>query len=240
MFKLDSPFMNFLNKVCDLLILNLAAVLFSLPIFTIGASITAVYYMSYKMVRNEEGYIWRGFIKAFKENFKQATIIWLIILAVCFVLFLDFRIVVYSGLTFNRWIVIALVAAAVIFTMGMIFVFPLQARFTNTVKGTIKNSFLMCLSHLPSTILFVLAFAVPFVLIYFVPQATPLVLLLGFAAMPYFKSYLILRIFKPYEEAMISKEEEEAAAEENDTLDGGIFEQSNKMEEESENIEKIK
>ena len=52
MFKLDSPFMNFLNKLCDIMILNILVLVFSLPIFTIGAAVTAGYYMSFKMVKN--------------------------------------------------------------------------------------------------------------------------------------------------------------------------------------------
>ena len=57
MFKLDSPLMNFLNKLCDIMILNILVLVFSLPIFTIGAAVTAGYYMSFKMVKNEENYI---------------------------------------------------------------------------------------------------------------------------------------------------------------------------------------
>ena len=61
MFKLDSPLMNFLNKLCDIMILNILVLVFSLPIFTIGAAVTAGYYMSFKMVKNEENYIVKGF-----------------------------------------------------------------------------------------------------------------------------------------------------------------------------------
>ena len=74
MFKLDSPLMNFLNKLCDIMILNILVLVFSLPIFTIGAAVTAGYYMSFKMVKNEENYIVKGFWKAFKENFRQSTV----------------------------------------------------------------------------------------------------------------------------------------------------------------------
>ena len=104
MFKLDSPFMNFLNRVCDIMILNFMVILFSLPIVTAGASITAAYYIAYKMVKNEESYIVRGFFKAFKENFKQSTIIWLIFLAIFAILFMDYRIMFYSELEMGRWI----------------------------------------------------------------------------------------------------------------------------------------
>ena len=65
--------------------------------------------MSFKMVKNEESYIVKGFWKAFKENFRQSTALWLIILAVCGVLFVDYRIVLYSGLSFDRWLRLGLI-----------------------------------------------------------------------------------------------------------------------------------
>ena len=207
MFKLDSPFMNFLNRVCDIMILNFMVILFSLPIVTAGASITAAYYIAYKMVKNEESYIVRGFFKAFKENFKQSTIIWLIFLAIFAILFMDYRIMFYSELEMGRWITYGVIAVTVILAMGFSFVFPLQARFSNDVKHTIKNSFLMALSHLPSAVLFVVSYAVPVLLIYLVPQAMPAVLLLACGLLPYLKSFLFLKIFKKYET------DEEAAGE---------------------------
>ncbi len=76
-FDIDSPFIQFLNRVADLMILNFLVMICCLPIFTIGASYTAMHYVLLKMVRKEEGYLIRGFFKSFKQNFKQATLIWL-------------------------------------------------------------------------------------------------------------------------------------------------------------------
>lgn len=235
MFKLDSPLMNFLGRVCDIMILNVMVIIFSLPIFTAGAAITAAYSVAYKMVKNEESYIIRGFWKAFKENFKQSTIIWLIFLAVCLVLFVDYRIMFYSELEFGRWITYGIIAVTVILAMGFSFIFPLQARFCNTIKNTIKNSFLMALSHLPSAILFVISYAVPILLFYLFPQIGPLILLLACGLLPYLKSFLFLKIFKKYEIVPEEGEnpEEEAAGE-------GIFAVSDAMEKMSENGKKKK
>lgn len=235
MFKLDSPFMNFLNRVCDIMILNFMVILFSLPIVTAGASITAAYYIAYKMVKNEESYIVRGFFKAFKENFKQSTIIWLIYLAIFAILFMDYRIMFYSELEMGRWITYGVIAVTVILAMGFSFVFPLQARFSNDVKHTIKNSFLMALSHLPSAVLFVVSYAVPVLLVYFFPQIGPAVLLLACGLLPYLKSFLFLKIFKKYET------DEEAAGESEEESSGeGIFAVSDAMEKMSENTKNKK
>ena len=73
-FSLDSPLFSFLNKVADLILLNILTMICCLPIITIGASMTALHYVVLKMVRDEESYIVRSYFKSFRQNFKQATI----------------------------------------------------------------------------------------------------------------------------------------------------------------------
>lgn len=72
-FNLDSPFMQFLSKMTDLLLLNLVAGICCVPIVTIGASLTALNYVTLKMVRNEDCYIFKSYFKSFKENFKPGN-----------------------------------------------------------------------------------------------------------------------------------------------------------------------
>jgi uncharacterized membrane protein YesL len=80
LFDLDSPILRVLGTLADLCLLNIMTLLGCLPIITAGASITAMHYVMLKMVRNQEGYIWKDFWKSFKENFGQATAIWSILL----------------------------------------------------------------------------------------------------------------------------------------------------------------
>ena len=68
-FNLDSPFVQFMSRVADLMWLNILFLLCCIPIFTVGASTTAMYYVTLKMVRNEDSYITKSFIKSFKQNF---------------------------------------------------------------------------------------------------------------------------------------------------------------------------
>lgn len=230
MFKLDSPLMNFLSKLADLMKLNILALVFCLPVITAGASITSLYYISYKMLKNEDGYIGRGFLKAFKDNFIKSTLIWLVQLFVFFILFMDFRIFVYSGMTFSKPIIVAVIACSIVFYLGMVFALPLQARFENTVWNTIKNSFLMFLSHLPTTVLLVIISVIPVVIMCFVTQSIIFFILLGMAGVAYLQSFFILRVFKPYEETFFATQKEEKAGEE--SVDA-IFQ--DKMSEKEEN-----
>lgn len=227
MFKIDSPFMNFLGRVADIMILNFAFILFSLPLFTIGASFSAAYYVAFKMVKNEENYIIRTFVKAFKENFRQSTVIWLLTLLVAAVIYADYRIILYSGISFSRIIRIAMISVTIILAMGSVYVFPLQARFSNTIKNTIKNGFLMSLSHLPTTLILIVIYALPVVVLYFLPQALPIVIMLGCGLVIYGKSVLLVKVFAKYEnDVMVSKDEENADTD----PDSGIFAQSDMME----------
>ena len=231
-FSMDNKFFTFMGKVADLFILNILCLICCIPIVTAGASITAMFYVTMKMVKNEESYIIKSFFKSFKQNFKQATALWLIILAACGVLYADYRIIAYSGLAFDRWIKLGLVTVTLIIALGTSFVFAMQARFYNTVKHTLKNAFLMALSHLPSALLFVVSYAVPLVLLYFFPQILPVIVLLAIGLMIYLKSFLFLRIFKKYEDALAPKEEEEFDI---GSEDSGIFAGSESMEQMSEN-----
>ena len=230
MFKLDSPLMNFLNKVADIMILNLLFIAFSLPVVTIGASFSAAYYMGFKMVKNEETYIVKGFWKAFKENFKQATMMWLIILFVMAILGIDYQIMYQSGTVFPDWIKIAVMAVTFMLLLGLAFVFPLQARFVNPVKNTVKNAFLMALSHLPTAFLMIAACAIPVIVFLIVPQAFPAIFLLGCGVVIYLQSWLALRVFKKYEAALAAKVE--PAQESEADADSGIFAESDRIERE--------
>ena len=230
MFKLDSPLMNFLNKVADIMILNVLFLIFSIPFFTIGAAFSAAYYMGFKMVKNEETYIVRGFWKAFKDNFKQGTIIWLLLVVVLGILTVDFRIILYSGIEFAQWIRIAMIAVTFVILLGVMFLFPLQARFINPVKNTIKNAFDGALSHLPTAFLLIVIYAVPVVVFYFIPQSLPIMILLAFGLVIYLKSFLLLRVFKRYEEALVD------ISSKSSNQDSGIFAESDRMEREQQGI----
>ena len=72
---MNSPVMSFFNKLTDLLFLNILWLVCSLPIITIGASTTAMYYVSITSIRMGDGYVAKRFFKSFVDNFKQATII---------------------------------------------------------------------------------------------------------------------------------------------------------------------
>lgn len=214
LFNLDSPLMAFLSKVADLMILNLLTLLLCIPIITAGDAITALYYMTIKMVRGEECYIVRGYFKSFKENFKQATIIWILAVLLFLVLWGDFWIINNSGISFGRVMTVLLIIVSIIYLFTMLYVFPVLSRFVNTIKNTIRNAFLMSIMNLPRTILLVIFNLLPLLLLLLIPQATPFVILFGFSVPAYLCSMQFVKIFKRFE----PEEEDAGNGEELETL----------------------
>lgn len=198
-FDMDSPIMRVLNRVGDLLILNLIMIVCCIPVITAGAAFTGMYYVLLKIVRGEEGYLIRGFFKSFKQNFKQATILWLLILLVMGIYVGDFLIFNYSGISFPKAFVIVICAIAVVLLMVGVYIFPILARFDNSIKNIIKNSFFMAILNLPKTVLMVLIPFVPFVIMYFSTYATIFVLMFGISVPAYVSAYLYSGIFKRFE-----------------------------------------
>ena len=138
-FNLDSTFMKYANKFADLMFLNIVAIVFCIPIFTIGASLTAMHTMVLKIYRDEESYVIKGFFKAFKENFKQATIIWLLYLVMILVLFLDFWYIRNYDMNIPKFFNYALIFITVLGAFSFTWVFILQSRYENKIINTPKT-----------------------------------------------------------------------------------------------------
>lgn len=198
-FSLDSPLMNGLGKLADLIWLNILATICCIPIITIGASLTALHYVVLKMVKDEEGYITRSFFKSFKENFKQATLMWLMLLVVFILLMADFLIFRFSGISFPGWCQVALIAIAVLIMFATMHLFPLLSRYENTIRATYKNSLFMGILHLPKTILMMLCWIIPVVITIYVESFFPIVFFLGISGPAFLNALLYKKSFQQLE-----------------------------------------
>lgn len=199
--------MQFLGKVADLLWLNTLALICCIPIVTVGASLTALHYMALKMVRNEECYITKGFFKSFKENFKQATLIWLLMLFVIVVLIIDFMIMGNSGFEFSRVIRIIITIFAVLVLFASMYVFPMLAKFDNPIRRTIKNAFLVSIMQFPKTVLMVIIYMLPAVIFVLFLQIAPLVFFFGLSVPAFLSAKLYSKFFKKLEDQVLAEAE---------------------------------
>ena len=196
----DSKFSRIMIKLCYACFLNLLWMVCSLPIFTIGASTTALYYACLKIVR-DEGFDAAGmFFHSFKQNFKQATIIWLIMLTAGIFLAGDGYILYHlrassTGAPAVMWTLLmaVVIAAAVIYVIVLLYVFPLLASVENTTAAMLKNAFLIGTHYLFSTILM---FAVHFAMFYLIVAVFTPLFLLGEGLCAMICSWLIKNILK--------------------------------------------
>lgn len=200
--KLDSPFMRFLGTLADLMILNMITVLCCLPIVTAGASFTAMHYVLQKLVRGEENYISRQFFHSFKENFRQATIIWIGMVVVYAALFVDWRILRMQGDEFPGFVIILLYGAAIIIFLFTLYIFPVLARYKNTIGGTIRLAFSMTimgsitLRTLAAGVLYLLPIGIFLVYDW---ASIPFLLLMGFTVPGFFRAMMYKGLFNKYE-----------------------------------------
>lgn len=197
LFNYDNPVWRFIGKFWDVLIVNILWGICSVPVFTIGASTTAMYYVTLRLARDEDGYTIRSFFKSFKDNFKQATVIWLIFLAVGALLGFDiyYFIQAVSASTFRTVMLSIFLAMTFIWLAMFTYVFPLQARFYNTVKRTIFNAFFMSIRHIFHTIAMI---AIAAGMIFLTFTVVPQLMLFGVPLIAFVNSYILEAIFKKY------------------------------------------
>ena len=200
--KPGSSFMEGLGLLANLMLLNLLTLVLCIPVITAGASITAMYYVLLKIVREEEGDIMQQFFRAFKLNFKQATIIWIIMVAVFAVLFVDWRIIRMQGDEFPGFVIILLYGAIAVIYLISLYVFPVLSRYKNTIGGTFKTAFAMAaygISMLRTVICGIINL-VPLALLYIFGYAiVPIFLAFCFTGPGYFRARIYDGLFSSYE-----------------------------------------
>lgn len=199
----DNVVTRVLSRICDFVILNILWLVCSIPIVTIGASTTALYSVMQKIVRNEEGYIARSFFKAFKQNFKQATIVWLLIAALGLILSVDLNMA--RSLEGTIRIVFQVIFGFFSFWLFAIFlyVFPLLARYENSTKATLKNAVILSIAKLPFTFLMMVVVVVPvaasLLTVRTILLSVPIWMGIGVSIVTWLNAYILKRVFKIFE-----------------------------------------
>ena len=165
-FSVDSPVYKFLSKFLDVVKLNFFWILFSIPVITVGASTVAAMSVGLKMVDDEEGYIGKNFLKAFKENWKQGTILWVITVVAVYAIYLDFQL--FEAVDNNPIIFLIIgMASIALAVVALIYSYPLAARYENTLINTIQNSINISRKYLGKTLLLVIVLAVEYIVFNF-------------------------------------------------------------------------
>ena len=204
-FNYDNPIWRFVGRLGDMILLNVLWILCSLPIVTIGASTTALYYCTLKIVRNEDDGDIKMFFKSFKLNFKQATIIWIPMLLLGMLLVFDFNFfgIALAGAGAARILLQGItIAMMVIWIFVFTYVWPLLSRFDNTVKNTVTNAAYMSIRYLGSTLSMlisdVIIIAIGYVALYYMAWITAFMVLMGYPLLAWVNSTMLDHIFEKY------------------------------------------
>lgn len=216
MFNYENPVWQFMGRIADLMILNAMALIFSIPIITIGASWTALYYCTVKIVRKEDTYVWKEFWNSFKNNFKQATIIWLILIPFLAILFVDVLMWYNDPTLLPKVLKVTTVIVICIVLAITIYVFPILSHFDNTTKNTLKNAFLVSMINIPYTLYFMFLLFLPIVIVWIDLRFMMLDMLMGISLPALLASFGWSRIFKKLEPQ--KQEEDEEGSQDPDSI----------------------
>ena len=227
LFKMDNPVMRFLGRMTDFMLINLLFLVFSIPIVTIGASMTAAHKVMQDKVYQDDRPIIKRFWKAFIGNFKQATLSWLVIMVILGAMIYNAILIpAYFGSTSTAttfYLALALISLPILAVIS--YLFPMIARYDNTVRRHIYNALYMAIWKLPRTLLIVILFLLPVALIYFFTlaffQYIYVWLFFLFAVCFYLMNLLMKPVFDYFEQlndGMIAKEDEAEETEEETSI----------------------
>lgn len=208
-FSVDSAFYKFIVRLWDLIQLNFCWLLCSLPVVTVGASTVAACSVALKMAEDTEGYIVRSFFKAFKENLKGGIPLGLLTIVAVYAVYLDFQ---FWGATESVLFLVMGIVAIFVFSMGLLYAFPLMARYENSFIKTLKNSYDISTRYFLQTLLTVFVVAVEIVLFLWNTTMLWIGVILGPAVVIYTVCAFAIRFFRQIEKepgAVVSQEDEE-------------------------------
>ncbi|MDY5642743.1 MAG: YesL family protein [Candidatus Faecousia sp.] len=204
LFNYENPFIQFLVRVGDLIILNVLFILCSAPVVTLGASLTALHRVTQNMLFEQEEPLLKAFFRAFRQNFKQSTLAWLVELVVIVSLVCDVLLVMAyfnGGLAKAMYILVAVLAILVAGVYA--YLMPLIARYENGMRQQVNNAVILAIIKLPKTLLLVFLNLLPVILVLIsVPvfvQTLIFWVVIGFAFVSFIESSILKPVFQQLE-----------------------------------------
>ena len=190
-FGFEGPFYKYGTLLGDVLILSVLWFICCIPLFTIGASTTAAYYVMTKRLSNKEKYIAGDFFRSFRRNFKTGT---LVFLPIAFA-YASMSLVLTGTVVLNSAVYVAYLLLFIELTVVTIYIFPLLSRFDMKFAQLFKSAFYMGNRHMLTTIMCALIFLLCYMLIY---TTNGLFVFFTPGVYLYFSSHLLIRRFKKY------------------------------------------
>ncbi|MEK4906571.1 YesL family protein [Niallia sp. FSL M8-0099] len=203
LFQIDGLIGRKLARMVDIFLLNLIFILFSLPVVTIGASLTALYTVSFKIINGEDPSVWRSYIKAFKKNLKQSSFVWFLLIGIAVILFGDIYYLVYTSGIWKIIFMSLTLFFGFLYSTLILYIFPYLSRFEDSIKTGMVNSLLMGGFHFPFLVLLLIINYLPiiFIISSFTGFMTGIYFFTfgGFSIFALLNTFILKRIFSKYE-----------------------------------------
>ena len=196
----EHPFFEFMGSLGDLMILNALFVVTSLPVITIGVSLTSMYQVSLRRIRGESRYTVREYFQALRNEWKESTKLWMFFLCTGGILLFD----VLYGNNLPAAVNIGLGCLAALWCFVFTYAFPLQARFQNSMRNTLVNALILAFRNFPVTVILIILNSVPIVCIMMGPftvmAVMPVFCIIGFSLIVWLESVFLSVIFEKIKE----------------------------------------
>ncbi len=208
-FSYDNPVFRTISRIGDIFMLSFYWFVTSLPLITIGAATTAAYDCAFKIIRARDTNVTKDFFRSFKSNFKQATIIWLILAPIGALLLLDLYYWANTDYEISLVMNALGIGLGIIYLATVLFVFPVQAIFENPVKKTLSTALFMSVKNWTTTLLLlVVCFGISYVC-YMYPIAAYVFFIVGTGLFTMIFAVRFLTVFRKYNSALAPDRPEE-------------------------------
>ena len=208
--------MRAMSDLLTLLKLNFLTLLCCLPIFTAGAAITAMHYCIMKMLDRKDGKIASMYFTQFRANLKSMTPVWLILLFSALVLYIDYYV---FGRSASRFLVVPAYAIALLLSAISVWIFPLGARFENSLSAKFKNAAIMSVGAFPRTLGMMAVTGVSAFVFSQSLRLLPIAACFGLSLPAYLSAFLYYPVIKKQIRAMTGESEEREGTEEAEDQD---------------------
>ena len=146
--KPGSLFDRIFGFLGQLIALNLLWIVCSLPIITAGASTTALFYCTLKLHKDGDIRVLHDFFKSFKQNFRQSTLIWILMVAAGIFIYMEKEALATMPGSMSQIFNYVIFAVYIPLVAVALYVFPTVAAFENKTMTLITNAFYFAVKHI--------------------------------------------------------------------------------------------
>lgn len=209
-FDFNNPVMSFLSKLADLMILNVITLICCVPIVTVGASLSSMYYVLLRLRQEETSFVTKDFFHAFRQNLKQGIILWILYLAAIIALAAEYYLIFVARIPELVEVRYGVYLFTALVLISLTWSFVLLSRYNNSFGRVIINSYFIGFTHFVRTIMMALLMMSPIALILIYPAATPIILVIGITLPCYLQTFFFIKVFEDLERHQTAGENAQA------------------------------